>query len=223
MSYVLDSVTALSQCKSLLPHLVPVAGGTLAISLAYMNLDRFRYSASIRQAALDALSRVDADSGHKLVDKTARYKELRALSLLRGYDNEAGSSENAPHQPDRIDPDLEKDLKLFSVFSTSIDTFCCGFFSIISAVVLLLGCAHAASMFVYTCQFFLRDHIIYYYSLLAFGMFLPALLVSVGSRLKNKCMNRIPIAEDELQSLKDTFTEQLKQQVEQAKLEIDTK
>jgi len=70
-----------SEIISLLPSLEPICGGALALNLAYLNLDRFRYAQRLKEAARDSLARVD-NSVPKANKNLPWWKHLISISEL---------------------------------------------------------------------------------------------------------------------------------------------
>ena len=68
----------MSTCASELPHIVSLASGALALNLAYLNLERFRYAKAILNSAKEVMDRLEKDQELDFT-QTRSYKQLKAL------------------------------------------------------------------------------------------------------------------------------------------------
>lgn len=168
----------MSICGSELPDMVSLAGGALTLNLAYLNLERFRYSRVIQETANDALDVLDSNEGLDFKN-TRPYQELEALIVV----SNGGALEDPPERGY-----FKAILWLFRwILVKPTDTIICSAFVIVSAVALLLGSGHSVGLFESTCRFFTEQHVVLPYSILASGVSAPMGFLLLGRFLQWTC------------------------------------
>lgn len=165
-------------CASELPDMLSLAGGALTLNLAYLNLERFRYSRVVQETANDALGVLESNEGLDF-SNTRPYKELQALIVV----SNGGALEDAP---ERVC--FRAILWLFRwILVKPTDTIICSAFVIVSAVALLLGSGHSVGLFESTCGFFTEEHVVAPYWMLASGVAAPMAFLLLGRFLQWTC------------------------------------
>lgn len=180
----------MSTCVPELHNLIPLAGGTLAISLSYLNLERFRYATTIQESAKSAFSQFDTE---EIKARVGRTKEYRVLMYLASLEKNIRNKEKAP---DGVP------WKRLLLFTKRIDTYFGGLFAIASGLALCLGTAHTIKLFLLeTCFLFTIDVIEYTYFGLFAGMLSPVVFVLVGNSIIRLARSFVPGLEENVKVL----------------------
>lgn len=182
-------VAAVTDCGSYLQHVVALAGGALALNLAYVNLERFRYAKTIQNRAREVLDKLDKAGAVpkagavKGIDLTrARsYRQLRELATFPG-----------PNIQDGRPTDLGKEFRAIRsvyewLFVKRIDIFVCSIFVAISVIALALGSGQPIGVLGWTCGYFGKEDIAVSYWTLAVGIVVPMVFLVVGGYIQSKC------------------------------------
>jgi len=202
---------ALPECASQLHHIVSLAGGALALNLAYVNLERFRYARSAENLSKDMLDKVEIDGKFR---KSKSYQELSALV-----------ARNLPEKKNEYKIDSSSDSKVGIdtralrwlhelLFVKPMDLVICCIFVVISVIALALGSGHPIGVLMWTCKYFSTKHDDVYWTL-AVGIAAPMLFILFGSCILWKCRTLIRRMEDEFgyQLKKEVPTVALKNEV----------
>ena len=171
----------MSECVSQLHNIVSLAGGALALNLAYVNLERFRYAKTIQNSSQGVLDEMEKDTELDFT-RTESYQQLKALVAFTYHDHK-----NGPTKPKLgITLCIMKILYQY-LFSNLMDVFLCSILVIVSVVALGLGSAHPIGVLGWTCPYFTSEHIHISYWLLAASIAVPMLFLLAGGWLKRKC------------------------------------
>lgn len=179
-------------CVSMLEHLIPLAGGSLAISLSYLNLERFRYSQRITKLVAEANERLAliGSNNMDLISETRSYKELQGLASF--LDGSSGFRHS-------LTPTM---LQSKWSFPTRVDTSVCILITAVSLTALALGSAHAAGLFLsHTCHFFSRNEIQISFWVLLTGSLVPVYFTVIGDRAVRQCNDLSSRLEDDLSGM----------------------
>src|SRR3546814_852238 len=125
----------------MLPALEPMAGAALAINLAFVNLERFRYRKKIRDHARKELDRLKPNGGGPLpwILESQWYKEVERLSALP--DNDGAEPKGQASRCEMPDGIWGKLYIIFFEFHE--DRVASYVMTLISLLVLIVGTAHA--------------------------------------------------------------------------------
>ena len=185
-------------CISQLPALEPLAGAALAISLAYLNLDRFRYRSRIREHARKELARFAGDaSGLARLARNRWFRQVQFLAALPDNDRlskksmeehrkeaekngeiKNGNSETKSGMPDGL---WGKIYLIF--FSVHQDRYATYVFTLIALIALLFGCAHQIGVWTFTQCLGSGKLLIFMFYLLSLCVLAPILFVMMGRRV----------------------------------------
>ena len=187
-----------------------VAATSLAINLAYLNLDKFRYRKKIKQIAQTAID--DCCEGvAELPDGFWKFANFRAMARLSDSD-EVNGSKNP--QPNNIRKGYIKDFSiLYRIFLFHHqDRWTCGIICLVSILVIWLGTAQ--DVFAYRVSEIANSHSLFLLLdlFLSLGCLVPAIFVFVGSR-------SIKWAEEYAGTCSIEMSEFLKKPVQEAKFE----
>lgn len=157
-----------------------VAATSLAINLAYLNLDKFRYRKKIKHVAQTAID--DCCEGvAELPDGFWKFTNFRAMARLSDSD-EVNGSKNP--EPGNIKKGYIKDFSLlYRIFLFHHqDRWTCGIICLLSILVIWLGTAQ--DVFTYKVAEIANSHSLFIFLdlFLSFGCFVPAIFVFVGAR-----------------------------------------
>lgn len=186
----------LPECMSQLHHIVSIAGGALALNLAYVNLGRFRYAQAAEKLSKDMLDKVEIDGKFR---KSKSYQELSAL-VARNLP-EKKEKKNEDDTDRSADNKIGRDTRALRwlherLFVKPTDLVICCIFVVISVIALALGSGHPIGVLMWTCEYFSTKHDDVYW-ILAVGVTAPMLFILFGSCILWKCHALIRRMEDE--------------------------
>ena len=174
----------MSTCVSDLPNIVSLASGALALNLAYLNLERFRYAKAILNSAKEAMDRVEKNQDLDFT-QTRSYTQLKALVEFPASNKRNGNTGEK----------LGAFLKTIQFLHGRIfvrppmDRIFCTVFVIMSVIALILGAGHPIGILPFTCRFFTREYIgVSYWSLVA-GVLMPMAFLVLGGFIQRTCRN----------------------------------
>ncbi len=171
---------------SLLPKLEPIAGGGLAINLAYLNLRRFRYRSQIRDHAKKEVISLANDKGEyhpKLVanhwfQQVQRFAHLKDNDEILPVPALPDTSQTAVKMPDGFWGTIYR-----YIFEYHQDRWLAFAFTGLCLVGLIFGVAHSIDQLTWCNCAFSADYIWISFWILLIAMILPVLLVFVGRRV----------------------------------------
>ena len=152
---------------SFLQFLEPTFGASLAINLAYLNLEKFRYAKLIAKEARDLLSKTELSDTS--ISGTDWYRQIQSLS----------------EQTSASPPKLELPLCWWScgykIFYWNIDRWFSIFITAYSGIYLVLGVAHSVNLFPGTVKYFTSGEIYNEFWYSTFGLFWPMMMVTIAA------------------------------------------
>ena len=162
-------------------HVVSLAGGALALNLAYVNLERFRYANAIQNISREVLDRVENAEGIDFTH-TRSYRQLQELVTFPRRDRRDETSAEVSGAGLRF-------LRLLYgwIFVKPTDMFICSILVIASVLALALGSGHPIGVLMGTCAWFTREHIHLSYWILASGILVPMVFLALGTYIKWTC------------------------------------
>ena len=160
-------------CVSELPHLLSLAGGALALNLAYLNLERFRYAKAILDSAKEVMDEVERDEKFDF-SGTGSYKQLKALVKFP-----AGRGGNGTQELD-LGLRITRYLYVLIFLKPPTDRLVCISSVVASTAALTLGSGHATGSLAWTCRFFGAEHIYLSYWILVLGVTSPMIWLALG-------------------------------------------
>lgn len=174
----------MSTCASELPHIVSLASGALALNLAYLNLERFRYAKAILNSAKEVMDRLEKDQELDFT-QTRSYKQLKALVEFPTSRKENG---DAPQELGAFLGTI-KLLYRWLFVRPPMDRIFCTAFVIASVTAVVLGAGHPIGVFQSTCQFFDTTYISLSYWALVAGIIMPMVFLVLGGFIQQTCLN----------------------------------
>ena len=200
----------LSECASQLHHIVSLAGGALALNLAYVNLERFRYARVAENLSKDMLDKVEADGQFR---QSRSYQELSAL-VARNLPEKKNDTDRSSENKVGLDTRVTRWIHEW-IFVKPVDILVCCIFVVISVIALALGSGHPIGVLTWTCEYFSTKHEDVYWTL-AVGITTPMVFILIGSYILWKCRRLTRRMEDEFGHLlkKEVPTVGLKNDVE---------
>ena len=183
----------LPECTSQLHHIVSLAGGALALNLAYVNLERFRYARVAEALSRDMLDKVEIDGKFR---ESKSYQELSAL-VARNLP-EKKSEDNTNRSSDNKVGIGTRALRWIHEWSfvKPVDIVICCIFVMISVLALALGSGHPIGVLMWSCEYFSTKHDDVYW-ILAVGIVTPMVFILIGSSILWKCRTLTKRMEDE--------------------------
>ena len=179
----MDAVALANVCTSELHHIVSLAGGVLALNLAYLNLERFRYAKTIQNHSREVLDTFEDAEGIRKganLEQMSSYRQVKELATFP--DVNAGAAPT---------PELWKEFRARRfvyewLFVKRIDIMVCSVFVLVSVVALALGSGHPIGALGWTCSYFDKANIGVSYWILAPGIVVPMIFLIVGGYIQSK-------------------------------------
>lgn len=194
----LEAATAV---VSLIPDLEPLAGISLAVNLAYLNLQRWRYRQAIRGIAkrgLGELNQRQNDDGSIV----SGLPQLRGLKVLAGDENNLNK--------------LPVFIRVFELFfGKELDVRLGVFFSIFAVLMLTVGVAHNIGVWSSVVPISVGKWAASYFYVLIGSLVSPAISVILGRYLVEKSTE---YADDCFKQLSSVY----ERQIAQAQLPVQT-
>lgn len=167
---------------SMLATFEPIAGAALAINLAYLNLERFRYKRRMRRRAHQALEEVFGKSA-KVPEEckgTVSYKRLERLLDIKDHD---GPDDPSAKKKKKNGASLQSelgDMIFMYLFEWNFDFILSFIFAFAAAFVLIAGVAHGALYWEWSYGLATgwQASVVFYF--LIFAMFFPVGFVGCG-------------------------------------------
>ena len=169
----------MANCGSELPQILSLASGALAINLAYLNLERFRYAKAVLNSARGVMDEVEKIEKTQDLNfkETVSYQQLKALvDFPKGNVKELGVSLK-----------ITRFLYGRLFVKPPADRIAGVFFVIASTAALVLGSGQPIGVLAWTCGLFVRDYISVSYWILVAGITFPMLFLMVGQLVQKTC------------------------------------
>lgn len=160
-------------CVSELPHLLSLVGGALALNLAYLNLERFRYAKAILDSAKEVMDEVERNENFDF-SGTGSYKQLKAL--VKFSDGRGGNGTQELDWGLRI----TRYLYVLIFLRPPTDRIVCISSVVASTTALTLGSGHPIGSLAWTCGLFGAEHIYLSYWILVLGVVSPMIFLALG-------------------------------------------
>ena len=169
------------ECISQLHNIVSLAGGALALNLAYVNLERFRYAKTIQNSSKGALDQIEKDQELDYTNAES-YQQLKGLVASTYHDKK-----DEPSKPKLGIKLCVMNILYRHLFSNLMDVYLCSLLVVVSVVALVLGSAHPIGVLDWTCPYFTLEFIHRSYWLLAASIAVPMLFLLAGGLIKREC------------------------------------
>lgn len=178
---------------SLLPQLEPVCGVGVAVSIAYLNLERFRYRKDIREHAQALLERLKNFPSFNIMEHDEKIALIENLAGLR--DNSRAGDLNGANPVAKPLIRSRQRTVYDIIYRFHIDRWVCVFFGIICFLGLCLGAAHAAKSTVLLAKFFASSgQYNIWLMIMSLGTIFPLLFVSGGGWIVRSLNKQAKIA-----------------------------
>ena len=194
---------------SWLPLLEPMAGAALAINLAYVNLERFRYRKDIRDCARQELEKVnhvrqELEKVNHVRQELERIKDNKIgkhwhnSQLYQDVLRLAALPDNDPIASDEMEKEGQEKLEqkrrfempgglwgnIYEIlFHKHQDRIISYILVLLSLAAFFLGTAHSVNHLTYFESFFSEDYIVYYLYILLVCILSPIFFVYLGHRV----------------------------------------
>lgn len=184
-----SACTSASTCASELHHVVSLAGGALALNLAYLNLERFRYAKAIQNHSRQVVDKFEKAEGLPKgtnLDQVTSYRKVKELATIPDTDD--GDDADDETKPTA---GLWKEFGVTGlvyewIFVKRMDIIICSIFVVVSVVALALGSGHPIGILEWTCSYFDKARIGVSYWTLAMGIAVPMVFLMVGGYIQSK-------------------------------------
>jgi hypothetical protein len=179
----LDYIAQCATATSLLPTLEPMAGASLAINLAYLNLEKARYRAAIFKRAKEEIQRltesVRKNSGEsELPEYIVKSKLFQQVARLAVDPDDAEAAKTSAPLPDKF---WGKIFRMF--FENHRDRRICYVLTAFSLAAFVFGTAHSFKhLMFFSCVSAGFGGYMFYYALLL-GIGFPILFLFFGGRM----------------------------------------
>ena len=178
---------------SLLPQLEPVCGVGVAVSIAYLNLERFRYRKDIREHAQALLERLKALSSYNIMQHDEKIALIENLAGLR--DNSRAGDLNGANPVAKPLIRSRQRTVYDIIYRFHMDRWICVFFGIVCFLGLCLGAAHAAQSTLWLARFFTSPGQYNFWLIFtSLGTICPLLFVWGGGWIVRSLNNQAKIA-----------------------------
>jgi hypothetical protein len=174
-----DWIGACATGPTVLPLLEPVAGLGLALGLAYLNLEKFRYRSQIRDKALKALEQLKVNgSTPEIFGNSPAYARIKTLAALPDNNENDQARQQKANVPDGFWNKTYRHL-----FEFHKDKNIVIFTSVASAVVLIVGVALQVGQLTFLECIFSPSIVKILFWVLAFSVMFPMALVRAGNKV----------------------------------------
>lgn len=161
------SEAVVSAAVSVVTNLEPIAGISLALNLAYLGLQRWRYRQQVREAADKEYATFGGNPA--IIEPLEQWTQLQVL---------AGHSDKRNSLPSR--------LRVFeAIYGIENDVKAAFVFAVFAVFILLLGVAHNIGIWQPLTAIATKAWTTFYFYVLAFSIGLPLASVMLGRRLVN--------------------------------------
>jgi len=195
---------------SLLPNLEPIVGASLALNLAYLNLERFRYRSRIRNKAAERLEKLKEMSAYEQIQVHRDVTLLQRLAELRDHDD-MGSDPlaNDVGAPPCEDKSTWSERCYNALFAKHTDNRVCIGFSALCAILLFLGVQHSYGISHYTALAFDNPSSInlWAWTVAVTGLW-PVFLVGIGWGIVRSLKKSADEAYREMEKLQNNMVSQ---------------
>lgn len=196
----MPDATSVTQILSDFPQLSSLAETTLAINLAYLNLQRFRYREQIRQRASSELDALGSESVlPKSILESDQFKEILYLARLKNND---GLDDTKNHKKIfAASPSGGWAFLYRFIFANHQDLGAAIMLSIFSTLILLAGTAEGIHAAPYFTKYATDGWALFYFVVLSMGLLFPMIFVLSGRRVVRKGCNHAVKAGKQLAAL----------------------
>ena len=183
---------------SALPALEPISATALAINIAYLNLERFRYRKKIREPAREQLERLHRFDGDFLKN-ISKQDQTVELVWLAGIDD---ADKNNPTSP----PQRPRSIGLWGwvynlLFHQHIDLWLVGIMTAISLMALFIGPIHELNLAPWSEKYFAGTGAWVSWVVLLLCTLLPIAFVFMGRRVVKWGQGRVEHTGKQLKQL----------------------